>query len=319
MEALEIKGLNHEYEGLTALTEASFSVADRELFCVLGPNGSGKSTLFRCISTLLKPTSGAVKLCGEIDLIHNPGAARRRIGTVFQQPVLDPALTIRENLRIAAALYGVARDVAASRMTDLADLLGVADRLDSRVGQLSGGLARRADLLRGILHDPAILLLDEPTTGLDPAARHRFWQVIDGIRSKNESTILFTSHLMEEADSADRLMILDRGRVVAMGTSEDLREEASGSRIEIRSTRNEEISDWLSSRFSVEILRAPGALHVRSGEAQSVFDDLLGEWGHSILELTIRKPSLEDIFFERTGSLWDTAEASFPGETGNKA
>jgi ABC-2 type transport system ATP-binding protein len=310
MTALEVLDLSHSYNGHPALSGLSFQVAENELFCILGPTGSGKSTLFRSISTLLRPMDGDIFIRGEIDLIRDPAAARSLIGTVFQSPVLDPALTVRENLMITAALYAVPRSTASERIERLSAVLGVHDRLDTRVSRLSGGLIRRADLLRGLLHEPAILLLDEPTTGLDPAARQRFWQVIEQIREDGGSTILFTSHLMDEADIADRLMILDRGRSVAIGTSDSLREETTGHRIVVRSPELSEIGPWLRERFPLEVLEAPGALHLQTSDPESVFEALHRRWGSTIVELTLRKPTLEDIFFERTGSRWESADRS---------
>ena len=312
MTALEIRDLSHNYSGQTALSGLSFQVSENELFCILGPNGSGKSTLFRSISTLLMPTGGKILIRGDIDLIENPAAARSLIGTVFQSPVLDPALTVRENLVITGALYAIPKATASQRVERLSSILGIHDRLDTRVSRLSGGLIRRADLMRGLLHDPAILLLDEPTAGLDPAARQRFWHVIEQLRTEGGSTILFTSHLIEEADIADRLMILDRGQSVAIGTSDGLREEATGHRIVVRSPALDEIAPWLSERFSIDVLEAPGALHLQTNEPESVFEALHRRWGSTIVELTLRKPTLEDIFFERTGNRWESADQ--PGD-----
>jgi ABC-2 type transport system ATP-binding protein len=309
MNALEIAHLSHAYDGIPALTNVSFSVQEGELFCVLGPNGSGKSTLFNCISTLLRPSSGQIAVADGIDLIRDPAGARRVLGTVFQEPVLDPSLTVRENLSIAASLYGISKKLSSERIGELSRLLDISDRLDARVSKLSGGLARRADLLRGILHDPAMLLLDEPTAGLDPTARNRFWQVIEEIKERNRSTILFTSHLMEEADRSDRLLMLDKGEIVAVGSSDDLRQEAPGDRILVRSTSNARLAEWIRKQIHVDVVEAQGILYVTSSDPDALFAAIQSEWKDAILELTIRKPSLEDLFFEKTGTQWMIEES----------
>ena len=215
--ALSVRDLAHAYDGTAALRGVSLDVAPGERVGLLGANGSGKTTLMRAVSTLLSPDAGTVTV-GGADARRDPAAVRRRIGVVFQSPALDDALTVRESLALQAALAGLGRGEARARIDDLLGRLDLADRAGSRVGTLSGGLARRADLARGLLNRPALVLLDEPTGGLDPLARAALWDTLDGLRRDDASAQLVATHLMDEAERCDRVAILDAGRLVALGT-----------------------------------------------------------------------------------------------------
>lgn len=214
--ALRVEGLAHAYGAEPALRGVTFSVGPGERVGLLGANGSGKTTLLRAVSTLLAPDGGRV-LVGPHDAATEPDAVRRQLGVVFQSVALDGALTVRESLALQAALVGLARAPAAERIEGLLRDVGLEARARDRVGALSGGLARRLDLARGLLHRPALLLLDEPTGGLDPLARADFWGLLDRQRDAGSAQLVAT-HLMEEAEQCDRVAILDRGRLAALGT-----------------------------------------------------------------------------------------------------
>ena len=213
--ALAADGLGFDYGEHAALHDVTFAVGAGERVGLLGRNGSGKTTLLRIASTRLRPTRGALRVAG-LDVAADPAGVRRQIGVVFQSPALDPALTAREALRMQAALVGVGRRERGAAVDGALQDAGLADRAGARVGTLSGGLARRLDLARGLLHRPALALLDEPTTGLDPVARQEFWALLD--RRRGDGAQLVATHLMDEAERCDRVVILEAGRVVADGT-----------------------------------------------------------------------------------------------------
>jgi len=303
--SLVIKNVSHWYEDVQALDGVSISVDQGSFFCVLGPNGSGKSTLFRCLSTLMRPTSGTIILDEEIDLISDPASARKRVGTVFQHHSLDRLMTVDENLLIASALYGMTRSAGRKRVDELATVFDLSDRLGTRVDKLSGGLARRVDLLRGLLHAPDVLLLDEPTTGLDPAARLLFWNTLESFRAERNTTIVFTTHLMEEAEVADSLVILDRGSTVVAGTPHEIKSSSELEKVLIRSVAEDEICTWLSEREDTSWKRSRHGIYVSVSDPLSLIDAIRTKWENQIDEVTIRRPSLEDIFFESTGYRFD--------------
>ncbi len=303
--SLVIKDVSHAYEDVQALDHVSITIDRGSFFCVLGPNGSGKSTLFRCLSTLMRPSSGDIILDEEIDLIADPSSARKRVGTVFQHHSLDRLMTVNENLLIAAALYGMNRSDGRKRVDELATIFDLSDRLDTRVDRLSGGLARRVDLVRGLLHAPAVLLLDEPTTGLDPAARLLFWNTLEYFRAERNTTIVFTTHLMEEAEVADRLVILDRGSTVVAGTPHEIKASSRLEKVLIRSVAEDEICSWLAKRDNTSFKRSRHGIYVSVPDPLSLIEAIRIEWENQIDEVTIRRPSLEDIFFEKTGYRFD--------------
>lgn len=258
---ISVDGLVHEYEaGKRALDGVSFSVEAGEIFGLLGPNGSGKSTLFKIACTLMLPTAGSVSIAGCTAVSE----IRRRIGVVFQSPSLDPKLTVAENLKHQARLYGVAPSDA------LLERFGLTDRAHERTENLSGGLRRRAELAKGLLHGPDVLLLDEPSTGLDPGARIDFWRTL----KEMGKTCLLTTHLMEEAERCDRLAILDRGRIVALGTPEELKASVGGAVLTVDGERRE-VDD------------GPAALARAAREGAK--------------SISYALPTLEDVFLKATG------------------
>ncbi|HLT47564.1 MAG TPA: ABC transporter ATP-binding protein, partial [Rubricoccaceae bacterium] len=220
--ALTAEGVTHRYGAHVALREVTFSVAPGERFALLGPNGGGKTTLFRLAATLMRPSEGRVTVFGH-DTAGAPAAVRRRLGVIFQQPALDRELTVRESLRAHAALVGVPRAEVGARAAEVLARFGLDEHAGRRVKALSGGLARRTDLARGLLHRPALLLLDEPTTGLDPAARRDLWDALDALLRRDGTTQVVATHLMDEAERCDRVGILDRGRLVALDTPDALK------------------------------------------------------------------------------------------------
>ncbi len=297
--ALDVQQVSHHYGKQQALDHLSLSVAAGEIFALLGPNGSGKTTLFRLISTLARIQTGDICVFG-VSAKAQQVAVRGSLGIVFQSPSLDPKLTVLENIRCQAALYGLRGAALTARVAAVVQQLGIADRLQTVAEKLSGGLKRRVELAKGILHRPRLLLLDEPSTGLDPAARLDLWHALVQLRNDYQVTILLTTHLLEEADKADRLAILHQGRTVAVGGPAELRGELGGQILTIQTTAAAAVEAWLNSR-AIESQQLNEQLRVTSAEAANLVAPLTAEFGERIQSLTVGQPSLEDVFVARTG------------------
>src|SRR5215471_1421318 len=214
---IEVESLYHRYDDRVALQGISFNVKAGTIFGLLGPNGGGKTTTFKILSTLLKPTSGIARICG-IDVSKDSGQVRNLIGVVFQSPAVDVKLTVKENLQHQGHLYGLKGAALSQRITDVMQRLGISDRANDFVEKLSGGLRRRVEIAKSFLHRPPVLLLDEPSTGLDPAARRDLWSYLESLRDREGITIIITTHIMEEAEGCDQIGILDKGKLVAQNT-----------------------------------------------------------------------------------------------------
>jgi ABC-2 type transport system ATP-binding protein len=297
--ALEVLQVSHRYGQHQALNELSLSVTAGEIFALLGPNGSGKTTLFRLISTIARIQSGDISVFG-VSAKTNMVAVRGSLGIVFQSPSLDPKLTVLENIQCQAALYGLGGKSLAVRIDEVVQQLGIADRLQTVAEKLSGGLKRRVELAKGILHRPRLLLLDEPSTGLDPAARLDLWHSLVQLRNEYGVTILLTTHLLEEADKAERIAILHQGRVVAIGAPHQLRSELGEQVLSIQTTDQPAVLAWLKSQ-QVDAQLLDHQLRVTGSQAASLVGPLALKFGECIQTLTVGQPSLEDVFVARTG------------------
>lgn len=298
--SVDIRHVTHRYGDRLALHDVSLIVPKGVLFGLLGPNGGGKTTLFRILSTLLQPTAGTAQVLG-LDTVAQPDAVRRRLGVIFQQPALDDGLTVRENLRFHGALYSLTGAALSTRVEELAGAFGLEDRLGDRVGKLSGGLRRRADLARGLLHRPDVLLLDEPTTGLDPAARLAFWQTLDRLRRDEATTLLLATHLMDEAERCDALALLDQGRIVAEGTPEALKKDLGATALWLDTADASALADALKTRMNLETQVIGGSVRIAHPDAPSLLPSLYDTFGPQIERATVRKPSLDDVFLVHAG------------------
>src|SRR3954467_596919 len=225
--AIAITGITHRYDDRLALDNVSFDVGPAEIFGLLGPNGSGKTSLFRILSTLMLPSGGTATIMGA-DAASEPNTVRRNIGVVFQAQSVDVKLSAAENLRHQGHLYGLRGKTLTSRISEMLSRVGLADRAKERVETFSGGMQRRVELAKGLLHHPSVLLLDEPTTGLDPGARRDLWKYLAQLRDSEGVTVLVTTHLMEEAERCDRLAILNEGHLVGLGPPAELKSEIGG-------------------------------------------------------------------------------------------
>ena len=302
--AILIDRLSHSYNGRPALEELSISVEVGEIFGLLGPNGGGKTTLFRILATLLPIQSGHVEILG-LDPSRNAGDVRRLIGVTFQSPSVDGRLTVAENLKHQAHLYGLRGRKLALRMERLVSQFGLNDRLQQQVDTLSGGFKRRVELAKGLLHEPGVLLLDEPGTGLDPGARHDLWRYLRGLQSELNVTVLVTTHLMEEADECDRLAILDRGRFVAGGTPVELRASIGGECLSIHSARPSVLSERIEAEFGVTVCRIGDVLRIEQQRGHELLRALVDRFGDEIESVSLGRPTLRDVFMARTGHVFE--------------
>jgi ABC-2 type transport system ATP-binding protein len=298
---VSVEGLVHRYGDREALNGVSFDVAEGELFGLLGPNGGGKTTLFRIVTTLMPPTSGAAHVFGS-DVVQHPASVRRRLGVVFQQPALDAELTVKENLRFHGALVGLRGRLLDERIDALLGTFGLIDRAGDRVRTLSGGLARRTDLVRGLLHSPDLLLLDEPSTGLDPLARRDLWSALARLRHDEGTTILVATHLMEEAERCDRVGILDAGRLVGLGAPQDLRAELADEALWLETDRPGELRELLADRLALVATIVGDALLVETDDAPAALGRVLAAFPGMVRAATVRRPTLDDVFASRTGA-----------------
>ncbi len=306
--AIHVSHVTHHYGSRRALDDVSLEVARGEIFVFLGPNGGGKTTLFRLLSTLIPIQQGEIRLLG-FDLARQSFAARAAIGVVFQAPSLDKKLTVAENLRHQGHLYGMSGAALRKRAGEMLERLGVADRAGELVETLSGGLRRRVELAKGLLHHPRLLLLDEPTTALDPAARSDLWNYLHTLRDEHGVTVVLTSHLLEEADRADRLAILNEGRLVALDTPDALRATVGGDSITIRTADAPRLAAAIGGRFGLEPQILDGAVRLEQPDGHEWIARLVEAFSGQIEAVTLGKPTLEDVFIARTGHrFWQSAD-----------
>ena len=298
---ISVQALVHRYENRVALNGVSFDVRPAELFGLLGPNGSGKTTLFRILSTLMIPTGGKALVMG-CDAAKEPARLRRQIGVVFQAQSVDPKLTAYENLWHQGHLYGLRGASLKRRVQEILSRVGLADRANERVETFSGGMQRRIELAKGLLHHPGVLLLDEPTTGLDPGARRDLWQYLQILRDEEHVSVLVTTHLMEEAERCDRLAIMNEGNLVALGTPEELKSEIGGDVIMLDAVHNADLlADHIRTRFHVATTVLGNQVRIEREEGHRFVPDLVEAFPGEIQAISVSKPALEDVFIHRTG------------------
>jgi ABC-2 type transport system ATP-binding protein len=298
---ISVQDLVHRYENRTALNGVTFDVRPAELFGLLGPNGSGKTTLFRILSTLMIPTAGRAMVMG-CDAAQDPASLRRQIGVVFQAQSVDPKLTAYENLWHQGHLYGLSGPALKKRAAEILGRVGLADRARERVETFSGGMQRRIELAKGLLHRPGVLLLDEPTTGLDPGARRDLWQYLQMLRDEEHVSVLVTTHLMEEAERCDRLAILNEGNLVALGTPAELKAEIGGDVILLDAARDASLlADHIRARFHVETTVLGNQVRIEREGGHRFVPDVVEAFPGEIQAISVSKPALEDVFIHRTG------------------
>lgn len=314
---ISIQALVHRYENRVALNGVSFDVRPAELFGLLGPNGSGKTTLFRILSTLMIPTAGKALVMG-CDAATEPARLRRQIGVVFQEQSIDPKLTAYENLWHQGHLYGLRGTVLKRRVQEILGRVGLADRAKERVETFSGGMQRRIELAKGLLHHPGVLLLDEPTTGLDPGARRDLWQYLQILRDEEHVSVLVTTHLMEEAERCDRLAIMNEGNLVALGRPDELKSEIGGDVILLDAVHDAGLlAEQIRARFHVATTVLGNQVRMEREEGHRFVPDVVEAFPGEIQAISVSKPALEDVFIHRTGhKFWSEENEENSGDTG---
>jgi ABC-2 type transport system ATP-binding protein len=319
--AVEVRDLRHRYGEREALKGVSFAVGRGEIFGLLGPNGGGKTTLFRILSTLMIPTSGQAVVFGSLlDQAPSQGtlqAIRKAIGVVFQAFSLDKKLTVRENLMCQGHLYGLSGAVLKGRIAEMLERFRLSDRARDQVGTLSGGLCRRVELAKGLLHRPSLLLMDEPATGLDPGARHDLWEYLQALRKHDSVTVLMTTHILEEAERCDRIGIMSRGEMVALDSPAALKARIGGDILSIESPAPEQLAGAIREKLGAEAQVVDGSIRLERPEAHRFVPTLIESFSGQISAVTVGRPTLEDVFIRLTGHrFWDeeAAAAERPSE-----
>lgn len=298
--AIEIASVSHSYGDRRALDEVSMQVPGGRVCGLLGPNGGGKTTLFKILTTLIAPTSGAAYV-GGCHTVERQRDVRRKIGVVFQSSSLDPHLTAMENLTHQGHLYGLRGKNLRSRATLLLELFGLGDRTHDRVAIFSGGMQRRLELAKALLHQPEVLILDEPSTGLDPAARRTLMDHLHGLRDQSGITTLITTHLMEEADRCDLVAILDNGRLVGMDSPTVLKRRIGGEVLTISTANSKELVEHIKDRFGIPASIVDGQVHIEHERGHALVGEMMDALGERIESITVGKPTLEDVFLSLTG------------------
>ena len=307
MTAIDVDQISFSYGRRMALDRVSLKIDQGEIFGLLGPNGSGKSTLFRILCTLLEPDSGSARI-GGCDLVQDPAGIRRRVGVVFQSQSLDPHLTVRENLIHQGHLHRLYGKQLRDRAASLLTLLGLDERSRDRVSELSGGLRRRLELAKSLLHRPQVLLLDEPTLGLDPGVRYELWKHLKSLREDQGLTLFLTTHLMDDAERCDRLAILNQGRLIVTGTPDELKESIGGDVLTVQVPDPEEFSRQVREQLDCPAEVVDGVVRLELRKGHQFVAKLMETFPGQIAAVTVGKPTLEDVFVHETGRQFKPAQ-----------
>jgi ABC-2 type transport system ATP-binding protein len=297
---VSVENLTHKYGERTALSGLTFSVAEGTVFGLFGPNGGGKSTLFRILATMMAPSEGRVTVAGH-DVDREPDQVRRHIGVVFQSQSLDKKLTVQENLHGQGNLHGLSGRYLAGRIADALARLGLTDRRDDIVESLSGGLRRRVEIAKALLHRPKVLLMDEPSTGLDPGARRELADYMSELRVREGVTILITTHILDEADRCDHLLLLHEGQRVAEGTPDELKARVGGDVVMLQVRDDESIKARIAERFQVSPQEINGTLRIEIRNGHRFVANVVEAFPGAIESVAMHKPTLEDVFLDETG------------------
>ncbi len=307
--AISVNGLVKRYDEVEAVRGIAFEVHAGEVFGFLGPNGAGKSTTINMLCTLVRPTEGSAQVAGH-DVVHERDEVRRNIGLVFQDSTLDGYLTAEQNLRLHGELYGVPRSALEQRMEQVMQMVGLWERRASLVNTFSGGMKRRLEIARGLLHSPRVLFLDEPTVGLDPQTRSSIWSYIRELKEREDITIFMTTHYMDEAEYCDRIAIMDQGRIIVLDTPEQLKAKVGKDRVQIHTDDDQVAIDALRERFGIDATLAEGAVTFGVPAGEEFVPRLFAELGLAIKTVSVARPSLDDVFMAHTGSTIRDAEST---------
>jgi len=300
MSAIEVRQLTKQFGKLTAVNNISFSVKKGEIFGFLGPNGAGKTTTINILTTLLKPTSGQAEVNG-YDVIKQKEKVRASIGLIFQEPSLDDNLTAYENLKFHSWLYGVDKKTQSQRIPAMLQMVGLTDRQKNVVGTFSGGMKRRLEIARGLVHHPKVLFLDEPTIGLDPQTRNHIWQYVLKLREREQITMFMTTHYMDEAEYCDRVAIIDEGKIIALDSVDNLKKTIGGDVIIIKTKDNQRAQQEIKNKWQLEAQQKDDSLMINKQDGGQFIPALFQELSVEIVNVFIRKPTLNDVYLKLTG------------------
>lgn len=295
-----VNGLSKSFGNIKAVDHVSFEVDEGTIFGFLGPNGAGKTTTINVLCTLLNPTSGSASING-FDCLAEPDRVRESIGIVFQDTTLDKDLTAYENLTFHAYLYRVKRAEVKNRVNDALRFVGLIDRKDDLVKRFSGGMKRRLEVARGLIHRPKVLFLDEPTLGLDPQSRANLWQYITELPQKHGVTVFMTTHYLEEAEVCQKIAIIDQGRIIVIGTPEELKRKMGGDVIYLKTKDNAAASGILKDKMEITAVEKNGELHISVRQGEACVPDLIRTLADMVLSVRVERPSLNDVFLNLTG------------------
>ena len=307
--AISVRDLRKSFDEVEAVRGVDFEVEVGEVFGFLGPNGAGKTTTINMLCTLAKPTAGSASVAG-FDVVGERDEVRRHIGLVFQDPTLDGYLSAEQNLRLHAELYGVQSDLVAPRMRQVLEMVGLWERRSGQVMTFSGGMRRRLEIARGLMHSPRVLFLDEPTIGLDPQTRRSIWSYIGLLKESEDITIFMTTHYMDEAEICDRIAIMDQGAIVALDSPEALKAGIAADRVQITTEDDQAAIAALADRFGIDAQVAEGQVTFSVPGGEEFVPRLFGELGVPIRSVSVSRPTLDDVFMSYTGSTIRDAEES---------
>jgi ABC-2 type transport system ATP-binding protein len=306
---IKVENLTRRFNGITAVDNISFEVEEGTIFGFLGPNGAGKTTTINILCTLLSPTSGKAEIAGH-DCMRESAAVRKAIGIVFQDTTLDKDLTAYENLIFHAYLYNVPKDEMKQRVSDVLRFVGLHERKDDLVKKFSGGMKRRLEVARGLIHRPRVLFLDEPTLGLDPQSRTNLWEFITELPKKHNVTIFMTTHYMEEAEVCNRIAIIDKGKIIAMGSPEELKRTVGGDIVYIRTADNVHAKQEIENFLNTPVSEKEGELYMTCDMGDTCIPEMMRKIREKILSVRLQRPTLNDVFLKLTGKAIREEEAS---------
>jgi ABC-2 type transport system ATP-binding protein len=309
MPIIQVEHLTKRFDGITAVNDISFEVEEGTIFGFLGPNGAGKTTTISILCTLLSPTSGRTVIAGH-DCMKEPSEVRKAIGIVFQDTTLDKDLTAHENLIFHAYLYNVPKNEIKERVADVLHFVDLYERKADLVKKFSGGMKRRLEVARGLIHRPRVLFLDEPTLGLDPQSRANLWEFITGLPEKHKVTIFMTTHYMEEAEVCDRIAIIDNGRIISMGSPEELKKTIGGDVVSLTTTDNALAKQEIEQLFNLNVSEKNDVLYMTCTQGDTCIPEIIRTLGKKVFSVKIERPSLNDVFLKLTGKTIRDEETS---------
>ncbi len=300
MQIIRVENLTRQFGNIVAVNDVSFEVEEGTIFGFLGPNGAGKTTTINILCTLLAPTSGNAFINGH-DCYRESAEVRKSIGIVFQDSSLDKDLTARENLMFHAYLYNVEKSVRKQRVEDALKFVDLQERGDDLIKKYSGGMKRRLEVARGLIHRPKVLFLDEPTLGLDPQSRSNLWEFITKLPKQHNVTVFMTTHYMEEAEVCDKIAIIDRGKIIKMGTPAELKKVIGGDVIYLKTADNKKAMEDIKNLLNVEVSERDGEIYISSLRGDVCIPKIIREIGESVLSVRMQRPTLNDVFLKLTG------------------